>query len=84
MTTVFHKNHYELLGVSPDASNDEIQIAFRDMSRIYSPDSEFFADIIDDPPRPEHVALLKLITAAYETLIDPDLRKIYDRERGGI
>ena len=32
-------NPYEVLGVSPSASNDEVKRAYREMSRKYHPDS---------------------------------------------
>ena len=32
-------NPYEVLGVSPNASNDEVKRAYREMSRKYHPDS---------------------------------------------
>ena len=32
-------NPYEVLGVSPSASNDQVKRAYRDLSRKYHPDS---------------------------------------------
>ncbi|MFT4143338.1 MAG: DnaJ domain-containing protein, partial [Mobilitalea sp.] len=32
-------NPYSILGISPNASNDEVKKAYREMSRKYHPDS---------------------------------------------
>ena len=55
--------HYETLGLSPTATNDEIAKAFvRHMSAV--------------TPRP--VAALAQLSVAYETLRDPEKRRAYD------
>lgn len=36
---MLNKNPYDVLGVSPDASDDEVKKAYRDMSRKYHPDA---------------------------------------------
>jgi len=77
------KNFYELLGISPDATTLEIQIAYSDLSRIYDPESRFFADIIDDPITDEQREIFEHITRAYNTLLDDDSRKAYDQSLGG-
>ena len=33
------KNPYEVLGISPNASDDEVKRAYRDMTRKYHPDA---------------------------------------------
>jgi DnaJ-class molecular chaperone len=73
------KSFYELLGVRSDASMEEIKRAYRDISRIYDPSSNFYADLIDDPPKPRDLEIFKLVTNAYETLADEEKRKVYDR-----
>ncbi len=61
-------NYYELLGISKNASEEEIKKAFREKAKKYHPDVN-----------PEGSEIFKEITKAYETLIDPQKRKLYDQ-----
>lgn len=72
------KNYYELLGVPRDASESDIRRAFRDISRIYDPSSNFYADLINDPPKPRDIEIFKMVSTAFEVLVDPKNRKEYD------
>jgi len=62
--------HYETLGVSPDASADEIKKAYRRLARELHPDVN---------PDPEAENRFKLVTHAYEVLSDSQQRTQYDR-----
>jgi len=64
------RDYYEVLGVSRDASADEIQRAFRTMARRHHP------DINRDPEAEER---FKEINDAYQVLSDPETRRRYDR-----
>jgi len=61
-------NYYAVLGVPADADGDVIRSAFRELARQYHPDAgagssaEKFREIVE----------------AYETLIDPSRRQLYD------
>src|ERR1700745_2066903 len=62
---------YEVLGVKPDASADEIRKAYRKLAKQFHPDL--------NPGKPEAEARFKSISAAYDLLSDPDKRARYDR-----
>lgn len=72
------KNYYELLGIAREASVDDIKRAYRDMSRIFHPDSNFYSDIAPEPMSPKHLEIFRRITHAYETLCDDKARAEYD------
>jgi DnaJ-class molecular chaperone len=62
---------YEVLGVKPDASADEIRKVYRQLAKQFHPDL--------NPGKPEAEARFKSISAAYDLLSDPDKRARYDR-----
>ncbi len=64
---------YEVLGVSRDASQEEIKKAYRRLARDYHPD-------VSDDPDAEHK--FKEINLAYQTLSDPAKRRQYDMYGG--
>lgn len=63
-------DHYEVLGVSSDASTDQIKKAYRKLARELHPDVN---------PAPEAQERFKLVTHAYEVLSDDDARRQYDQ-----
>ena len=65
-----YKDYYATLGVKKDASQDEIQKAYRKLARKYHPD-------VNKDPQAE--VKFKEIGEAYEVLKDSDKRKKYDQ-----
>lgn len=64
-------DYYELLGVSRDASTDELKKAYRKLAVRYHPDK--------NPGDAEAEAKFKEISEAYDILKDEDKRAAYDR-----
>lgn len=60
---------YEVLGVSPDASQDEIKAAYRRLAKQYHPDVN---------PTTEASSRMSEINHAYDMLCDPAKRSAYD------
>lgn len=69
------KNHYERLGIKPTASVQKIRQAYRDLSKLYHPDTTEL---------PGAIATVKFqqLNEAYATLSSPDKRFAYDQEIG--
>jgi curved DNA-binding protein CbpA len=62
-------NYYVVLGIAEDADRDTIRSAFRAMVRRYHPDAG--AGASSDA--------FRRVVEAYETLNDPERRRMYDR-----
>ncbi|MFN2594216.1 MAG: molecular chaperone DnaJ, partial [Actinomycetota bacterium] len=72
-------DHYAALGVSRDATPDEIKRAYRQLARELHPDA--------NPANEEAHERFKVVTHAYEVLSDPAKRQNYDMfgdERAGV
>ena len=74
MSGLKFKDYYAIMGLSPDASQDEIKTAYRKLARTHHPDVSKEKDA------------LKRFTdlgEAYEAIGDPEKRKAYDEVRLG-
>lgn len=71
------KCHYEVLGVSRDANDDEIKKSYRKLALKYHPDKN--PENIDECTRVFHQ-----IQQAYEVLSDPQERAWFDKHREAI
>lgn len=62
--------YYDVLQVSPDASEEVIKAAYMSLAKKYHPDPEELSDSSE----------FVKIEEAYQTLVDPEKRKIYDQQ----
>lgn len=60
------RNPYEVLGISPNASKDEVKKAYRELSRKYHPDAN-----IDNPLANLAEEKFKEVQEAYDTIMNP-------------
>ena len=73
-------NFYELLGISKEATKDEIKKKYREMAKKYHPD-RYVNSTKEEKEKAEN--MFKDINNAYEVLIDDDRKAEYDRKNGG-
>ena len=71
MDSDMSRDYYNVLGVSRDASDDEIKQAFRQKAKQYHPDA--------NPDNPTAEASFKEVNEAYEVLSDEEKRSAYNR-----
>lgn len=69
------KNYYEILGVSEDATDDDIKKAYRKLAMQYHPDR--------NRDKPEAEEKFKEVNEANEVLSDGQKRQQYDAFRKG-
>src|SRR5690349_25070382 len=64
-------DYYAVLGLPPSADDATIRLAYRRLARRYHP------DIAGD----ENLHLMQTLNQAYQTLSDPERRRLYDASR---
>lgn len=71
------KNYYELLAVTPGATDREIEAAYHQAKSLYGHDSVAFYSLYSGEERED---ILKQLSEAYNTLKDPVRRLVYNTE----
>ena len=72
----YEEDYYKILEINRDASSEDIKKAYRKLSMIHHPDKNGNSE--------ESTIKFKSLASAYETLGNPDKKKLYDMGiRGG-
>ena len=74
--TIMSRTYYDILGVSRDASLEEITAAKNALAKVYHPDANVHKDI-------DTTAFMQEILEAYHVLSDESRRKKYNQETFG-
>lgn len=78
------RNFYQLLGVEKTATKEQIREAYKELARVYHPDSRFYDEILESVSLPQgETETFKLITEAYNTLSNESARAEYDKSIPG-
>jgi len=72
-----HRTYYEILGVQPDATLEEITAAKNALAKVYHPDANYINGL-------DTTAKMQEILEAFETLGDEQQRKQYDANVLGV
>jgi len=73
------KNYYDILGVSRSATRAEIRSVYKEVARVYHPDSRFYDEIVEEDISGDQMKKFQEITAAYNTLMNEQARAKYDQ-----
>ena len=79
MEALESKNYYELLGLPFEATTEQIKEAYKEIARVYHPDSTFYSEIVQSGMTEEDQKIYKMVTNAYNTLVNPAKRAEYDK-----
>ena len=66
------KDYYEVLGINKNATDEELKKAYRKLAKQYHPDA-------NPDNKEEAEKKFKEVNEAYETLSNPQKRKMYDQ-----
>jgi hypothetical protein len=69
------ESYYALLGIQPTASAQQVRQAYRDLSKLYHPDTTTLEAA-------EAILKFQQLNAAYATLSNPERRRVYDQKIG--
>ncbi len=77
--TIDKKDYYQLFEIPPDASTDQVKIAYHNLTNRYHPFDLY--NEADEVLKAKSDGIFRTLSEAYETLIDAARRREYDRLR---